>query len=161
MAAEVECYRADVIAALSTSPIASPAAHSSETAPKAGFRVNLKPLTMSPSVRRIRMVIGEVEPASAPGPRFWSEFAWPASHPDAYVEVETLNGDRKRYDFFGEWALFRFLEQARITPESDTSGQAQFDFGGLQVTYQIKTATAAQFSVLQKLSDYPCAESMP
>ncbi|AZZ93920.1 hypothetical protein EUZ85_25645 [Hahella sp. KA22] len=160
MAAEVGCYRDDVMAALSTSPVTSSAA-SSETASKAGFRVSLKPLTMSPSIRRIRIVIGEVEAASVPGPRFWSEFSWPASNPDAYVEVETLNGDRRRYDFLGEWALFRFLGQARITPESDTSGQAQFDFGGLQVTYQIKTATATQFNVLQKLSDYPCLESMP
>ncbi|WLQ17447.1 type VI secretion IcmF C-terminal domain-containing protein [Hahella aquimaris] len=147
--------------ALSASPIASPTAVSSENAPKAGFRVSLRPLTMPPSIRRIHMVIGEIEAASVLGPRFWSEFSWPASHPDAYVEVETLNGDRKRFDFLGEWALFRFLEQARITPESATSGQAQFDFGGLQVTYQIKTATAAQFSVLQNLSNYPCSESIP
>ncbi|WP_274377844.1 type VI secretion IcmF C-terminal domain-containing protein [Hahella chejuensis] len=149
------------MAALSTTLIASPAVSSSETALKAGFRVSLKPLTMARSIGRIRMVIGEVKAASTPGPRFWSEFSWPANHPDAYVEVETLNGDRKRYDFFGDWALFRFLEQARITPETVTSGQAQFDFGGLQVTYQIKTATAAQFNVLQKLSDYPCSASMP
>ncbi|OZG73079.1 hypothetical protein BTA51_11315 [Hahella sp. CCB-MM4] len=132
----------------------------SENGPRANYRMSFKPSTMSPSIRRVLMNVGGTEGPSTLGPRLWAEVSWPTPSPGAKLVVERLNGDSKGYEFAGDWALFRMLNKAHITLDSNESGQARFDFDELNVIYQIKVAHPSSLNVFQALSEYHCPETI-
>ncbi|WP_157497145.1 type VI secretion IcmF C-terminal domain-containing protein [Hahella ganghwensis] len=123
----------------------------------ADFPISIKPSTMAPSIRRLLLNVGGTEGSASLGPRFWRELPWPAPQPGASLVVETLDGSSEKYEFPGDWALFRLLDSADIDLDSANTSRVQFHFGEIDATYEIKASNAYQLRALKMLSEYRCS----
>ncbi len=104
-----------------------------------------------PIVEQIYLYLDGVEDYYKMGSPFWTDFVWPGGKgtPGARMNISIRNlgtSDMKSYD--GEWALFRLLNQATITP-GESPSQYNFNWffqksGSYDVTvsYQLSSGSS-------------------
>lgn len=87
------------------------------------LKLGLKPVGLSPSVRIVRLSIGDTQWSYAHGQIVESKIAWTpdAGVPKVEMEIIWLDGTSKKSSHLGAWSLLRWASQAHQTSMPDQS----------------------------------------
>ncbi|WP_413704909.1 ImcF-related family protein [Pseudomonas sp. Pseusp16] len=90
----------------------------------------------------------------------WQRFAWPgfSSHPGTSLTWTSVHAGERLYgDFQGTWGLIRLLEQARVTPLTDSDSHYRVQLkapDGIDLTWNLRTELGAGPLALLKLRGF-------
>ena len=101
----------------------------------------------APPVRQVSIRLLGKEDTYLLGFQRWTAFEWPGGA-DAVLSISTQEGDLPARRYNGEWALFRMLQQARITLKTPAEFELRWGFerpGQYTITarYNLRTQRAS------------------
>ena len=98
--------------------------------PRAEFQVRIHP---TPGLEEIVLEVDEYRERYRMTPEEWVPLSWPGAYGSGKAGIEAVpigRGQRRSQRFEGAWALFRLLDEAKITSRSTTSFEARWLIGG-------------------------------
>lgn len=90
----------------------------------------------------------------------WQRFSWPGftSHPGTSLTWTSVRANERLFgDYQGTWGLIRLLEQARVTPLTDSGSHYRVQLrapDGIDLTWNLRTELGAGPLALLKLRDF-------
>uniref|UniRef100_UPI00273DE529 ImcF-related family protein n=1 Tax=Pseudomonas sp. G(2018) TaxID=2502242 RepID=UPI00273DE529 len=90
----------------------------------------------------------------------WQRFSWPGftSHPGTSLTWTSVRANERLFgDYQGTWGLIRLLEQARVTPLTDSGSHYRVQLrapDGIYLTWNLRTELGAGPLALLKLRDF-------
>ncbi|HEF4762484.1 TPA: type VI secretion protein VasK, partial [Pseudomonas putida] len=90
----------------------------------------------------------------------WQRFSWPgfSAHPGTRLTWTSVIANERLFgDYEGTWGLIRLLEQAKVTPLTDSGSQVRLQLrapDGIDLTWYLRTELGAGPLALLKLRDF-------
>lgn len=104
------------------------------------FNFSLRPYYLSDQVASARLNIADKSITYRHGPQQVTQFAWPGNNPQplANLVITHLGGQSNTLTAQGPWALFKLIDQGKITP-NEAGVTVAFKIAGEQVSYLLQS----------------------
>jgi type VI secretion system protein ImpL len=129
----------------------------------ASVKFSLKPVKLDSAVRRFELDMGDGQQpiVYTHGPKIPVSINWQGgSMQRIRVVFEDLNDQVHRKEYEGDWALFRLLSDARISPAAGGGYELNINVDGRIATYQLIPASSVNPFSLDVLTGYRCPQRL-